>query len=79
MLCYRSCISLWLVEFSFGRLGASLFYSNGDNGLADKQNKCPPLATSRSEQARPRATLGSSPVTNWQMTYTLLLMKNLLC
>jgi len=74
MLCYRSFVSLWLVEFSFGSLGASLFYSNGYNRWADKQNKCPPLATSRSEQARPPATLGSSPAKNWQMAYTLLLM-----
>jgi hypothetical protein len=61
MLRYRSFVSLWLVEFSCGRLEASLFYSNGGNGLADKQDKCPPLAISRSEQARPPATLGASP------------------
>ena len=64
MLCYRSFVSLWLVEFLFGSLGASLFYSNGDNGLAGKQNKCPPLATARSEQARPPATFVSSPAKN---------------
>jgi len=64
MLCYRSFVSLWLLEFLSGRLGASRFYSNGDNGLAGKENKCRPLSTSRLEQAHPPATSGSSPTKN---------------
>jgi hypothetical protein len=41
ILCYRSRVSFWPMEFSSGRLGASHRYSSGDSGLADETKQIP--------------------------------------